>query len=191
MAFVERVEPVRHPVPECDRSAADGFGDGGVFALRVAGHVDAAAERDRPGVEALGQAGLAGADDAGEHEVGCGDESAGVEDPRVVDERGPGVEVLADEHALAAQPAFGEERVRAGEGGGGVLVAGESEPAGCPQGGRAGLAALGSTTVSRRSALRSSCSRLAVVRRASRSCLTIDRAAVRRESAVPTAFTAR
>ena len=55
VALVERVEPVGHPVAERDGPAADRFGDGGVLALRVAGHVDAAAERDRAGVEALGQ----------------------------------------------------------------------------------------------------------------------------------------
>ena len=69
VSFVERVEPVGHAVAQRDGPAADRFGDGGVFALGVAGDVDAAAERDRAGVEALGEAGLAGADDAGEHEV--------------------------------------------------------------------------------------------------------------------------
>ena len=143
VAFVERVEPVGHAVAEHDRPAADGFGDGGVFALGVAGHVDAAAEGDRAGVEALGEAGLAGADDAGEDEVRRGDQAAGVEDPGVVDERAAGVEVLADEDALAAQPAFGEERVRAGQRGGGVLVAGDPEPSGRPQRGRSWFAARG------------------------------------------------
>ena len=123
--------------------AADRFGDGGVLALGVAGHVDAAAERDRSGVEALGQAGLAGADDAGEHEVRCGDEAAGVEDPRVVDERAAGVEVLADEDAFAAETAFGEERVRAGEGGRGVLMPREPEPSGRAERCGAGLAGPG------------------------------------------------
>ena len=129
VALVEGVEAVGHAVAERDRLAADSLGDGGVLTLGVARNVDAAPERDRAGVEALGQAGLAGADDAGEHEVRGRDQAAGVEHPRVVDERGAGVEVLADEHAFAAQPAFGEERVRACQRGGGVLMAGEPEPA--------------------------------------------------------------
>ena len=143
VSLVERVEPVGHAVAQGDGAAADRFGDGGVLALGVAGDVDAAAERDRAGVEALGEAGLAGADDAGEHEVRCGDEAAGVEDPRVVDERASGVEVLADEDAFAAEAAFGEERVRAGEGGRGVLMPREPEPAGCAERCRARLSSPG------------------------------------------------
>jgi hypothetical protein len=65
-------------VAERDGSAADGLGDRGVLALGVARDIDAAAERDRAGVEALGQAGLAGADDACKDEVRRGDEAAGV-----------------------------------------------------------------------------------------------------------------
>ena len=133
MSLVERVEPVGHAVAQGDGAAADRFGDGGVLALGVTGDVDAAAERDRAGVEALGEAGLAGADDAGEDEVRCGDQAAGVEDPRVVYERAPGVQVLTDEHALAAETSFGEERIGAGQRRGRVLVARHPEAAGRAQ----------------------------------------------------------
>ena len=53
MPFVERIESVRHAMPEHDCLPTDRFGDGSVFALRVAGYVDAAAEGDRACVEAL------------------------------------------------------------------------------------------------------------------------------------------
>ena len=81
-----RVEAVAEPVAEDDCPSADGFGDGGVFAFGVAGDVDAASERDRPCVEGFGEGGFAGADDACEDDVGCGDDAAGVEGPGVVDE---------------------------------------------------------------------------------------------------------
>ena len=125
MKFTRRImsQPALAPYLE---SAADGFGDSGVFAFGVARNVDTAAERDRAGVEALRQGRLAGADDPCENEVGRGDQAAGVEHPRVVDEGAAGVEVLADEHAVAAESTFGQEWVGASQGGGGVLVAGES-----------------------------------------------------------------
>jgi len=126
-----------------DGATADGFCDGGVLALGVAGDVDAAAEGDRPCVEALGEAGLAGADDAGEDEVWCGDEAPGVEDPGVVDEGAPGVEVLADEDTFAAEAAFGEEGVGACQGRRGVLVAWHAESSGSPQSGGTGFAGAG------------------------------------------------
>ena len=41
MALIERVEAVGEAVAEDDCASTDGFGDGGVLALRVAGDVDA------------------------------------------------------------------------------------------------------------------------------------------------------
>ena len=55
VAFVERVQASVEAVAEDDGASADGVGDGGVFALRVAGHVHAPPERQRPRVERLGQ----------------------------------------------------------------------------------------------------------------------------------------
>jgi len=124
VALVEWVQPADHAVAERDGLAADRLGDGGVLTLGVAGDVDASAERDGAGVEALGQRGLAGADDPGEDDIGCGDRPAVVEHPGVVDERAAGLEVLADEDAVAAEPAFGEKRVGASQGGRGVLGGG-------------------------------------------------------------------
>src|SRR5690606_37036492 len=80
-------------------------------------------------IEALSEAGLAGADDAGKNEVGCGDQPTRVEDPRVVDERAPGVQGLADECALATETPFGEERIGAGQRRGRVLVTRNPEAA--------------------------------------------------------------
>ena len=46
---------VLRPWPRTMAASADGVGDGGVFALRVAGHVHAPPERQRPRVEGLRQ----------------------------------------------------------------------------------------------------------------------------------------
>src|SRR3546814_11482707 len=81
--------------------------------------------------------------DLGQHDVGRGDEAAGVEHPWVVDERTARVEVLAAEDTVAAQPALGEKRVRPSEGRGGVLVAGEAQPPGRAQRCRAWFPSLG------------------------------------------------
>ena len=120
---------LRESMPEDDRFPADRFRDGGVLALRVAGNVDAAAERERPGVEGLRQAGLAGADDPRQNDVGGGDEACVVEHPRVVDEAPAGVEVLANEHPGRAEAPFGEERILSRECRGGVLMLGKPKPA--------------------------------------------------------------
>src|SRR5690606_5933870 len=104
--FIERVEAIAESVPEDDCPPADGLRDRGVFAFRVAGDVDAASERDRPRVQGLGEGGLAGADNACEDDVGCGDDAAGVEGPGVVHERSAGVEVLPDEYSVGAEAAF-------------------------------------------------------------------------------------
>jgi len=114
----ERVEPVGHAVPERDGPSADGVADGRVLTFGVAGDVDAAAEWDRPGVEALRETGLARADDAGEDEVRCSDEPTRVQDPRVVAERTAEVLVLADEDRLAARATLCQEWIRASERGG-------------------------------------------------------------------------
>src|SRR5699024_9824365 len=60
--------------------------------------------------------------------------------PGVVDERATRVEVLANEHPIGAEAAFGDERIRPGQRRGGVLVAWEPEAARRPQRGRARLA---------------------------------------------------
>jgi len=73
VALIERVEPVRHAVPQEDGLAANSLGDGRVLVLRVTGDVDATAERDRPRVQALRKRRLARANDSGEYEVGRGD----------------------------------------------------------------------------------------------------------------------
>ncbi len=111
MPLVERVQSRGHPVPEHDRPPAHRFGDRRVLALRIAGDVHPATERDGSRVEALGERGLAGADDPREHDVRRGDDALRVEHPGVVDERSPAVEILADEHASRAEPALGEERI--------------------------------------------------------------------------------
>ncbi|MPM43470.1 hypothetical protein SDC9_90144 [bioreactor metagenome] len=129
VAFIERVQASVEAVAKHDGAPADGVGDGGVFALRVSGHVHAPPERQRPSVERLGQRGLAGADDPGQHHVGCGDDPARVEHPRVVDETPARVEVLADEHAIGAEPSFGDERVRARQRRRRVLMPRQMEPA--------------------------------------------------------------
>ena len=122
LTFVERVQARGQALPEGDRGPADEPGDGGPFALGVAGHVDADPERQRAGGQALGQRGLAGADDPGEQHVGVGEHAVLVEHPRVVDERPTGEHVGADEQPVAAEPGFGQERVRPGEGGRGGRV---------------------------------------------------------------------
>src|SRR5690625_4601930 len=62
-------------------------------------------------------------------DIGSGDDPAGIEGPRVVDERPTGVEVLADEHPVGAEAAFGEKRIRPGQRRRRVLVPWEPEPA--------------------------------------------------------------
>ena len=143
VAFVERVEPVPQAVAEDDRLPTDGFGDRGVLALRIPGHVHPPPEGQRPGVERLRERRLARPDDPGEHDVRRGDHPALVQHPRVVDERPAGVQVLPDEHPGRAEAGFGEERVVPGERRGRVLVFGQLEPAGHPKLGRTGLAARG------------------------------------------------
>lgn len=91
---------------EHDRPTAHSFCDRCVLALRITGDVDTAPERDRSCVEALGQAGISGTDNAREHEIRCGDDAARVEHPWVVDERTTGVEILTNEDAVGAEPAF-------------------------------------------------------------------------------------
>src|SRR5690606_10353712 len=86
IALVERIQPGRESVTEHDCFAADGFGYRGVLTLRMARTVDTTAERERSCVEAFGQTGFSGTDDAREHEVWRGDEAACVEHPWVVDE---------------------------------------------------------------------------------------------------------
>lgn len=139
VAFVEGVEACVQAVAENDCLPANSVGDGGVLALRIAGHVDAASEWQRAGVERLRQGGFARAHDPGEDEVGGGDDPAGVEHPGVVDEGAAGVEVLADEDAVSAEAAFGDERVRPRQRRRRVLMAWEAEPARGAQRGRPGL----------------------------------------------------
>ena len=103
---------------------------GGVLALRIAGHVNTAAEGERAGVERLRQRGLTGADYAGEHDVWSGDQSALVEHPRVVDEGAARVEVLPDEDAGRAESGLGEKRVAARQCCCGVLMLGEFQESG-------------------------------------------------------------
>jgi len=45
VAFIERIQASVESVTEDDGTSTDGVGDGGVFALRVAGHVYAPSER--------------------------------------------------------------------------------------------------------------------------------------------------
>jgi hypothetical protein len=128
VTFVEWVQASVEAVAKDDGASADGVGDGGVLALRVARHVHAPPERQRPRVERLGQRRLAGADDPGQHHVGRGDDAARVKHPRVVDERAARVEVLADEHAIGTETAFGDKRVRARQRRRRVLMPRQMEP---------------------------------------------------------------
>jgi hypothetical protein len=143
MALVERVESVRHPVAERDGSTSHRLGDRGVLALRIPGHIHPAAERDGPRVEALGEAGLTRTHDAGKDQVRCGDQTAGVEDPRVVDERATRVEIVAHEDPFAAQTALGEKRVRACERRRRVLMPRDSKSSRCSERGRSRFTSTG------------------------------------------------
>ena len=143
VALVQGVESGGEAVAEDDGPPSHGLGDGGVLAFGVAGNVDAPSERQRPRVEAFGEGGFAGADDAGDDEVGRGDDALLVQLPRVVHERAARVEVGADEHAVRAQSSFGEERVLARQHGRGVLMAGQAETARAAQHRGPGLAGLG------------------------------------------------
>jgi len=140
VALIERVQPGAQPVAENDGLSADRFRDGGVLTLGVARDIDPATEWQRPGVERLGEAGLPGADDAGEDHVRCGDDAPPVQLPRVVDEAPAGVHVLPDEHALAAEATFGEERILSRQHRTGVLMARKPKPARCPERRRTRLA---------------------------------------------------
>src|SRR5699024_5367575 len=110
-----------------------------VLTFRVSGDVDPPPERQRLRVEALGQRGLAGADDAGQHQVRGSDQAPGIEHPRVINERATAIEVLAHEHPIAPELTLSEERVGTGEGGGGVLMARQPQTPRRAQGRRARL----------------------------------------------------
>ena len=127
-------------MPEHDGPAAYCFGDGRVLTLRISGHVNAPAERDAAGVEALRQRRLARAYDPGKHDVRRRDGPSRIEHPRIVDEGCPRVEILSDEDPLRSQSALGEEWVRACERRTRVLVARKAELARRAQSGGAGLA---------------------------------------------------
>jgi len=95
--------------------------DQGVSVLEVVDPVSGASSSVRSGLS-VSAGGIScpntastalGADDARQDEVRCGDSGRGLEDPWVVDERPPGVQVLPDEDAFAAEAAFGEELVGA------------------------------------------------------------------------------
>ena len=131
--WVERVEAVGGAAAEPDRRAADGFGDDGPFALGVAGDIDTATERDRPGGDRLGEARLALADDAREQAVRVRQDALLIEDPRVEAEPAAGPGILADVDTGAAEPGFGEEGVGAGHHVGGGPVRRQPQPPVGPQ----------------------------------------------------------
>ena len=113
---------------EHDRPPAHSFSDRSVLALRITGDVDATTERDRSCIEALGQAGFPGTDNAREHEVRGGDEAACVEHPWVVDERPAGVQILTNEDSVGSEPAFSQEWVRTSKGCRCVLMPWQAKP---------------------------------------------------------------
>ncbi len=133
VALIEGVQPGVEPVAEHEGPATDRVRNRSVFTLRIAGHIDTPVERKRPRVQRLRQRGLARADDPGQHDIRRGDQAAGVQHPRVVDERPPAVEILANEHAIGTQTAFGHERIRPRQRRGRVLMPGQPEPARRPQ----------------------------------------------------------
>src|SRR5690625_3844591 len=131
MAFIKRVQPIPQPVAQNDGLPADHFRNRRVLTLRVPRDVNASTKRNRPGVQALGEGGFTGADNACKHHIRCGDQAPLVQHPRVIHETATRVEILTHKHAIRAEPTFGKERIRTRQRSGGVLVSQETEPARC------------------------------------------------------------